>query len=178
MPGHMDKSKKNYLDMMKRMEKMDPDTVVREGEINSSRPAGMMGGIPTKRDMDPKSVVREGEMNALKGAVGAGMAGSLFDEMKKLDPQSTVRESEMMTQEMLSGLSMSDREAVEALTTMGISLEDALEAIMGVAPQTMTEGALGALPERDLPMPRPDVKPESFGQDTTQSMEMQKPMNT
>lgn len=176
MPGHMDKSKKNYLDMMKRMEKMDPDTVVREGEINSSRPAGMMGGIPPKRDMDPKSVVREGEMNALKGAVGAGMAGSLFDEMKKLDPQSTIRESEMMTQEMLSALSMSDREAVEALTRMGISVEDALEAIMGVAPQTMTEGALGALPKQDRVIRKEEADP--MRGDTTQSLDMQDSINT
>ena len=34
MPGHMDKGTKNYRDMMKRMEKMDPNSVVREGEIN------------------------------------------------------------------------------------------------------------------------------------------------
>jgi len=169
-------SKQEYLNMMKRMDKMDPDSVIRDGEVNSARPAGMMGGTPdmlnSMKNLDPKRVVREGEMNAVRGAMGAGMTGNILEEMKKLDPKGVVREDEMM--KMLGDLTMSDREAIEGLTSMGITLEDALEAILGVSEaDTMPEGALGSLPTRDTNSVVRENE-NMFDADRTQSLDMQK----
>ena len=135
----MDKGTKNYRDMMKRMEKDDPAI------INPTRPGGMMGGTPDMLRPD-NEVAKQLEQLKMQnkpketamGKMGAGTR-EVFDMMKTLDPKSVVRESEMM-----DAMSMEDREAIEALTTMGISLEDAIEAVMGTIPQSMVEGAVGA----------------------------------
>ena len=153
MPGHMDKGTKNYRDMMKRMDKDDPMIV------NPERPSGMMGGTPAD----------------LK-------ANQAMQMMKALDPRSVVREGEMAdinkVEDAISGLSMADKEALDALTSMGISLEDAIEAIMGTVPEGMIEGAMGATMGGGalgaLPMSRPTTRPDEFGADRTQSMDMQK----
>jgi len=136
-------SKQEYLNMMKRMDKMDPDSVIRDGEVNSARPAGMMGGTP-----------------------------DMLNSMKNLDPKRVVREDEMM--KMLGDLTMSDREAIEGLTSMGITLEDALQAILGVSEaDTMPEGALGSLPTRDTNSVVRENE-NMFDADRTQSLDMQK----
>ena len=236
----MDKGTKNYRDMMKRMEKMDPNSVVREGEINLERPGGMMGGTP---DM----LRREGENMNVMGNMGANAPSDLsivFELMKALDPRSVLREGEILDtpspmssiaplrklyndiiggkvltdaqrdsfikstnearritelpdgnmvnregkrifddmgnirDDAMSGMSMEDRQAIEALTTMGISLEDAMEAVMGTVPEGMVEGAVGATMGGGalgaLPMSRPTTRPDEFGADRTQSMDMQK----
>ena len=102
--------------------------------------------------------------------------------MKALDPRRVVREGEMAdinrVEDAISGLSMADKEALDALTSMGISLEDAIEAIMGTVPEGMIEGAMGATMGGGalgaLPMQRPTTRPDEFGADRTQSMDMQK----
>ena len=183
----MDKGTKNYRNMMKNMEKnmMRPDDIEQ-----------------TTRDMFQSEAIKPFEDEIL----GPPMPMSKFDEMlrkemMKKDPGSVVREGEMMkgrmdgmgaenipaSQDMgmdsmlddaMSGMSMADREAIEALTTMGISLEDAIEAVMGNMRERMIEGAVnatmggGALGA--LPMQRPTMRPDEFGADRTQSMDMQK----
>ena len=173
----MDKGTKNYRDMMKRMEKMDPNSVVREGEINLERPGGMMGGTPA-------DLIKSKPEETAMGKMGAGTREA-FDMMKTLDPKSIVREGEMAgmsaLESAISNMPMADREAIEALTSMGISLEDAVEAILdpnavarrdemleGAVGATMGGGALGA-----LPMQRPAMR-DDMGADRTQSMDMQK----
>ena len=173
----MDKGTKNYRDMMRNMEKINPSSVVREGEINLERPGGMIGGTP---DM----LRREGEnMNVMRnmGAEAPTDQSNVSQMMKELDPRSVVREGETevtrLTDEIMKNLSMSDREAIEALTTMGISLEDAIEALFNPR-SVVREGEMntagGVL--QALPMQRPAMKPERdpFGADRTQSMDMQK----
>lgn len=160
----MDKGTKNYRDMMKRMEKDDPSIV------NPARPSGMMGGTPAVFDMmktlDPKSVVRENEVMELPDGNMVTKEGKrIFDDM------GNIRDDAM------SGLTMADREAIEALTTMGISLEDAMEAVMGTVPESMVEGAVGATMGggalQALPMERPAMR-DDMRADRTQSMDMQK----
>ena len=199
----MDKGTKNYRDMMKRMEKDDPAIVnpTRPGGMMGETPdAGQMVNdlslaFQVMKGLDPQSTVREGEMATGVGGAqdafksmynkilkGQGLTDaerkSLQDtlrnmKMKNLDPGSVVREGEMM-----GGMSMADREAIEALTSMGISLEDAMEAIMGTVPEGMIEGAVGATMGGGalgaLPMQRPTTRPDEFGADRTQSMDMQK----
>ena len=83
-----------------------------------------------------------------------------------------VREDEMM--KMLGDLTMSDREAIEGLTSMGVTLEDALQAILGVnEADTMPEGALGSLPTRDTNSVVRENE-NMFDADRTQSLDMQK----
>mgnify|MGYP003108425156 CR=1 FL=1 len=134
MPGHTDKGTKNYRDMMKRMEKDDPSIV------NPARPSGMMGGTPA-------DLIKSKPEETAMGRMGAGTR-EVFNMMKTLDPKSVVREGEMAgmsgVEDAMSGLTMADREAIEALTTMGISLEDAIEAVMGNMQDSMVEGAVGA----------------------------------
>ena len=192
-----------YRSMMRRMENMDPSSVVREGE-NMAVMGNMGGNALTDREvvfnamkaLDPRSVVREGdEMVGRKTGGPADFltalreADTLTDEQrnilmdmtkdiatnemraKDVSPKDVIREGEMM------GLSMADREAIEALTTMGISLEDAIEALFNPR-SVVREGEMntggGAL--QALPMQRPAMKPERdpFGADRTQSMDMQK----
>ena len=169
----MDKGTKNYRDMMKRMEKMDPNSVVREGEINLERPGGMMGGTPA-------DLIKSKPEETAMGKMGAGTREA-FDMMKTLDPKSIVREGEMAgmsaLESAISNMPMADREAIEALTTMGISLEDAIEAVMGNMRESMLEGAVGATMGGGalgaLPMQRPAMR-DDMGADRTQSMDMQK----
>jgi len=177
----MDKGTKNYRDMMKRMDKEDPAI------INPERPAGMMGGTPA-------DLIKTKPEETAMGRMGAG-SREAFNMMKTLDPRNVVREGEipmsvevdgrtemmkpseiqmMQLERMMSGMSMEDRQAIEALTTMGISLEDAMEAVMGTVPENMVEGAMGGGALQALPMQRPTMRPESFGADTTRSMDMQK----
>jgi len=115
------------------------------------------------------------DMNALRNAMGAGMTGNILEEMKKLDPNSAVRDDEMM--KMLGDLTMSDREAIEGLTSMGVTLEDALQAILGVnEADTMPEGALGSLPTRTGRRTGGAVSDKDFDPmigDKTQSLDMQ-----
>ena len=189
----MDKGTKNYRDMMKRMEKMDPNSVVREGEINLERPGGMMGGTPA-------DLIKSKPKETAMGRMGAGTR-AVFDMMKNLDPKSVVRENEVMElpdgnmvtregerifddigniiDDAMSGMSMEDRQAIEALTTMGISLEDAIEAVMGNRQDSMLEGAVGATMGGGalgaLPMARQGtvVREGEMGADRTEN-----PMNT
>ena len=146
--------------------------------------------------LDPKSTVREGEMADLKGTSGVMsqvsniynklLSGEMLTDAQReslknmLDPKSVVREGEMgsMREDMLSDLSMSDREAVEGLTTMGVSLTDAIKAVMGVSesPASMTEGALGSLPKENRV--RREEEPDPMRGDTTQSLDMQDSINT
>jgi hypothetical protein len=179
MPGHTDKGTKNYRNMMKNMEKnmMRPDDIE-----------------PTTRDMLSSETLKPFEDDILEPP----MPMSKFDEMlrkqlmNKTDPKSVVREGEMdmmkgtggMIEQLMGSLSMADRDAIEALTTMGISLEDAVEAILdpnavarrdemleGAVGATMGAGALGALPMRK---PSTVMREGEMGADRTQSMDMQK----
>ena len=193
MPGHT--GMKKYRDMMKRMEGMGEEKIpapmnmgmesmrnldsMAEENIPARKNMGMdslmeMKGSMSDRELD---MLAKGmaEKDALKNSAMAGMgSGSISD-------------SEMKMLEDLMGDSLTDevKLALESLLRMGMSMSDSIEALQAtdgmtdtMNVDTMTEGALGALPQRDLPMPRPEMNPESFGQDRTQSMEMQKPMNT
>jgi len=189
-------SKQEYLNMMKRMDRMGEEripasmnmgidsmmnkpVVANKGITDPNLKNLNIPEISTKELIDMLSKTtgepsdfNEQELMQLKGAMGAGMTGNILEEMKKLDPKGVVREDEMM--KMLGDLTMSDREAIEGLTSMGITLEDALEAILGVSEaDTMPEGALGSLPSRDTN----NVVRENenmFDADRTQSLDMQK----
>ena len=146
--------------------------------------------------LDPKSTVREGEMAELKGTSGVMsqvsnlynklLSGQILTDAQRetlknmLDPKSVVREGEMesMRDDMLSDLDMKSREAVSALTTMGVSLTDAINAVMGVSesPASMTEGALGSLPKENRVRREEEIDP--MRGDTTQSLDMQDSINT
>ena len=152
--------------------------------------------LSTMKKFDPRSVVREGEMLDIQSASPMiQRLGSLYNKVlsgekltddvrnqlgKMLDPKSVVREGEMgsMREDMLADLSMADREAVEGLTTMGVSLTDAIKAVMGVSesPASMTEGALGSLPKENRV--RREEEPDPMRGDTTQSLDMQDSINT
>jgi len=163
--------------------------------------------------MDPRSIVREGETMVPKKT--GGPADFLTDALneiqggrrltdaernqlgKMLDDLSVAREEEIsinrfnrgnLTDDMLSDLGRSDREAVEALTSMGVPLETALETLMeteGLAsalgkpetnPMTMPEGALGSLPTRTGRRTGGAVSDKDFDPmigDKTQSLDMQ-----
>ena len=152
-----------YRSMMRRMEGMDPSSVARQSEM--MRPDNIE---ETTSDLmnDPN----------LKNMMNPPMPVSkLMEMLKQQDPKSVVREGEM-SGDILSNLTMSDKEAIEALTSMGISLEDAMQAVLD--PQSvvredemgkMTGPALGA-----LPMSRPVTREGEMGADRTQDMEMQK----
>ena len=185
----MDKSKKNYLDMLKRMEKMDPDSVARESEMSKVRQAMKM---MRPDDIEETTADLSQDPNLKDLMLPPMTMSKLMEMLKKADPKSVVRENELIelpdrnivTREgerifddmgNISGMSMSDREAIEALTSMGISLEDAVEAILdpnsvarrdemleGAVGATMGGGALGA-----LPMQRPVMREGEMGADRT-----------
>ena len=194
----MDKGTKNYRNMMKNMEKgmgeekvpasmnmgMDSMQNVVGGML---RPGGMMGGTP---DMLRKSVVREGELMELPdGNIVTREGERIFDDMGnimagRMDgmgaeniPASKDMGMDSMIDDAMSGMSMADREAIEALTTMGISLEDAIEAVMGNMRENMLEGAVGATMGGGalgaLPNTRSVVREGEMGADRTEN-----PMNT
>ena len=165
MPGHTDKGTKNYRNMMKNMEKnmMRPDDIE-----------------PTTRDMLSSETIKPFEDDILDPP----MPMSKFDEMLRKQMMEKTAMGRMgmagmnAVEDAISGLSMADKEALDALTSMGISLEDAIEAIMGTVPQGMVEGAMGATMGGGalgaLPMSRATTRPDEFGADRTQSMDMQK----
>jgi len=158
-----------YRSMMRRMEQgMGEENIPAPMNMgmDSMRNLDRMGGeaIPPRQDMGMDSMSRDDAMRRV------------------LDPRSAVRAEEMgknlsMLEQQMAGLSMSDKEAIEALTSMGISLEDAMQAVLD--PQSVVrEGeimgpALGA-----LPMPRPATRSVTregeMGADRTQDMDMQK----
>ena len=161
---------KNYRNMMKRMEKG-----MGEEKIPASENMGMesmtnldsMGreNIPARMDMGLDSMMPD-------------------DEMMKMSKQGTgnLSSQELKFLENMLGTTVTDeiKDAVSGLLKMGVPIEDALEALnmsMGIdmnnmAPQSMSEGALGSLPER--PIMRPKPMPERLDADRTQSMDMQK----
>lgn len=168
----MNTSMDKYRAMMRRME---------QGMGEENIPAPMNMGMDSMRNLD-----RMGR-EAIPPTQDMGMDSmSRDDAMRRVvDPRSVVRAEEMgknlsMLEQQMAGLSMSDKEAIEALTSMGISLEDALQAVLD--PQSIVrEGemgetmgpALGA-----LPMPRPTTRSVTregeMGADRTQDMDMQK----
>lgn len=175
------------------MKGLDPQSTVREGEMAT----GVGGAQDAFKSMYNK--ILEGQ--ALTNAERKSLQDTLRNlKMKNLDPGSVVREGEVMElpdgnmvtregerifddmgnirDDAMGGMSMEDRQAIEALTTMGISLEDAMEAVMGTVPAGMVEGAVGATMGGGalgaLPMQRPTTRPDEFGADRTQSMDMQK----
>ena len=163
-PMPMSKFDEMLRDEMRK--KLDPRSVVREGEE-----------IVTQfTDQTPMSIEIDGKTMMMTPAEIAQLSEADQNRLK-LSP-TELRNSIMADDPMLKGLSLTEREAIEALTTMGISLEDALEAIRGVDSSTMTESAVGetmgggAL--QALPMTRPTMKPESLDADRTQSLDMQK----
>lgn len=174
----MNTSMDKYRAMMRRME---------QGMGEENIPAPMNMGMDSMRNLD-----RMGR-EAIPPTQDMGMDSmSRDDAMKRVvDPRSVVRAEEMgknlsMLEQQIAGLSMSDKEAIEALTSMGISLEDAIQAVLdpqsivregemleGAVGATMGGGALGA-----LPMPRPTTRSVTregeMGADRTQDMDMQK----
>lgn len=169
-----------YRSMMRRMEQgMGEENIPAPMNMgmDSMRNLDRMGGeaIPARQDMGMDSMSRDDAMRRV------------------LDPRSVVRAEEMgknlsMLEQEMAGLSMSDKEAIEALTSMGISLEDAMKAVLDPqsfaredTPSVIREGemgetmgpALGA-----LPMPRPATRSVTregeMGADRTQDMDMQK----
>jgi len=172
MPGHMDKGTKNYRNMMKRMEGMDMGGPMsdRERDLLSqmtdiANPMVRGGGSGSTSDAELKAF-----QDAVKGSAMAGIGGSVSDA-----------EMELLSDTFGSNLTDLIRNAFEGLRNMGVSTEDAIRVLMMenndmMMPQmktdTMTEGALGSLPER--PMMRPKQMPERLDADRTQSMDMQK----
>ena len=156
----MDKGTKNYRNMMKNMEKgmMRPDDIEQ-----------------TTRDMLSSEAIKPFEDEILDPP----MPMSKFDEMLRKQmmkgrmdgmgaeniPASKDMGMDSMLDDAMSGMSMEDRNAIEALTTMGVSLEDAIKAIFdsksvvregemleGAVGATMGGGALQALPPRGAEM--------------------------
>ena len=186
---------KNYRDMMKRMEGMGEEKIpAREnmGMDSLMRPdniESIIKGDPnlSKMKIQPlseemimreigKGATSDAELDAMKNATMAGMgAGAMSDA-----------ENEMITKILGKSAPSDLKMAMEALMELGLSeaqILDILSSTDGLAsvltpdgrtdanPRTMTEGALGSLPTRQTPT---EMRPESFGADRTQSMEMQK----
>jgi len=146
------------------IQQLDPRSSARQGEA--------MGGV----NLDPRSVVREGEM--MGGAV--------------MDPGSVVREGEMARENIPANLDMgmdsemraedlSDVDKVRMLIDMGLSPQEAIEAIgrekamdpssvvrpeeFGVPTQNPGMGALSGVPAgNQAPMPMPMPRPEDLMQ--------------
>jgi len=149
--------------------------------IKNSAMAGMSAGMTGNmfdemKKLDPKSAVREGEIP---------MSIEIDGKIMMMTPSEIAKMSEvdrnkmrLMSEDMLADLSMADREAVEGLTTMGVSLTDAIKAVMGVSesPASMTEGALGSLPKEKRVIREQEIDP--MRGDTTQSLDMQDSINT
>ena len=178
----MDKGTKKYRNMMKNMERggmvtdvpnvmrpkpsiMRPDTIE---QTTADLPQD-----PNLKDLTLPPIAMSKLMEMLKD-VPQEIITEGIEEGAKIPSGTVVREGEIM-----GGMSMEDRQAIEALTTMGISLEDAIEAVMGTVPESMVEGAalgatMGGGALGALPMQRPTTRPDEFGADRTQSMDMQK----
>ena len=159
----MDKGTKKYRNMMKNMEKdmMRPDDIEQTTADLSQDPNLRNLMLPPM----PMSKLMEMLKDVPQETITKGI-----EEGAKVPSGTVIREGEMM-----GGMSMEDRQAIEALTTMGISLEDAIEAVMGTVPEGMGGGALQA-----LPMQRPAMRSviregemDDMGADRTEN-----PMNT
>ena len=188
MPGHMDKGTKNYRNMMKNMEKMGM-----KGSISDNERDMLSQMSETfSPEMRPKGsgVTSDAELKAIKDALGGsvmtGMTQSDMldtekEAMMKMQRTGALSDAEMRMLEDTFGANLTDelRNAFAGLRNMGISVDEALEALNMSLPdnmtrQRMTEGALGSLPERPvMPTMRPQM-PERLDADRTQSMDMQK----
>ena len=148
------------------IQQLDPRSSARQGE--------MMGF--TDESLDPRSVVREGERMM----------------PKEFDPMSVVREGEMARENIPANLDMgmdsemraedlSDVDKVRMLIDMGLSPQEAIEAIgrekamdpssvvrpeeFGVPTQDPGMGALSGVPAgNQAPMPMPMPRPEDLMQ--------------
>jgi len=163
------------------IQQLDPRSSARQGEA--------MGGV----NLDPRSVVREGEMTS-----GAVMPQTLDPRSvvregermmpKEFDPMSVVREGEMARENIPANLDMgmdsemrvedlSDVDKVRMLIDMGLSPQEAMEAIgrekamevrpeeFGVPTQDPGMGALSGVPAgNQAPMPMPMPRPEDLMQ--------------
>ena len=146
------------------IQQLDPRSSARQGEA--------MGGV----NLDPRSVVREGERMM----------------PKEFDPMSVVREGEMARENIPANLDMgmdsemraedlSDVDKVRMLIDMGLSPQEAIEAIgrekamdpssvvrpeeFGVPTQNPGMGALSGVPAgNQAPMPMPMPRPEDLMQ--------------
>ena len=181
MPGHMDKGTKNYRNMMKRMEGMgmggpmsDEEQALLSKISNDARLMMRNSGSGSTSDAEFKAF-----QDAVEGSAMAGMAKMGMD-MAKVNMLDTEKESMM---KMLQGMDFAPsdiREAIKELMDMGFDKDAVLEILESTPnlvgaigkpetnPRTMTEGALGSLPEKTM------MKPENLGSDRTQSMDMQK----
>jgi len=144
------------------IQQLDPRSSARQGEL--------MGF--TDESLDPRSVVREGERMM----------------PKEFDPMSVVREGEMARENIPANLDMgmdsemraedlSDVDKVRMLIDMGLSPQEAMEAIgrekamevrpqeFGVPTQDPGMGALSGVPAgNQAPMPMPMPRPEDLMQ--------------
>ena len=176
---------KNYREMMKRMEGMG------EEKIPARENMGMDSLMPQMKDdmINPRMKTKEmmgitsdAELKAMKDMAGMGMGMAMTGGAGAMSDA----ESEMITKILGSSAPSDLKMAMEALMQLGLSetqILDLLSSTDGLAsaltpdgrtdanPRTMTEGALGSLPQRETPT---EMRPESFGADRTQSMEMQK----
>ena len=161
MPGHMDKGTKNYRNMMKNMEKMN--------DMSLGKPMS--------------------DADAMKGVAMAGMAEEKIPAPMNMGMDSMLDTEKESMMKMLQGMDFAPsdiRDAIEALMDMGFDRDAVLEILESTPnligaigkretnPRTMTEGALGALPDTPKPMMRPTPMPERLDADRTQSMDMQK----
>jgi hypothetical protein len=172
MPGHMDKGTKKYRNMMKNMETKGTEMM---SDVFSPMMRGKGSGVTTDAEF-------KAYQDALKGSAMAGM-----DKMAGMDSMLDTEKESMM--KMLQGMDFAPsdvRQAIEELMDMGFDREAVLE-ILESTPnligaigkpetnsRTMTEGALGSLPDTPKPMMRPTPMPERLDADRTQSMDMQK----
>lgn len=182
---------KNYRDMMKRMEMMQGKGALTDAEMNMMRPdniESIIKGDPNLEKMkiqplseqmmlrqiqEGKGSMSDAELDAIRNSAMVGMSSG------------AISDNEMKMLEDMMGDSLTDevKLALEGLLRMGMSMSDSIEALQatdGIAntidtSNTMTEGALGSLPSRTGgSMSDSEMRPESFGADRTQSMEMQK----
>ena len=174
---------KNYRNMMKRMEGMgmggpmsDADKALLSKISNDARTMLRGSGSGSTSDAEFKAY-----QDAVKGSAMAGMAGMGMDMAKPNTTGGSVSDEEMELLSDTFGSNLTDliRNAFEGLRSMGVSAEDAIEALLMSndkmeTPMSMTEGALGALSDIPKPMMRPKPMPERLDADRTQSMDMQK----
>ena len=189
-------SEKLYMERVNRLKELDPGSVAREGETaimnrvfgsggavnpqvldprSVARQGEVMGGA---RNFDPRSVVREGEEMVRKYSFDPNSAvreGEMAQENipanrdmgmnsmmpQTLDPRSVVREGEMSIEEkldILMRMGLSQDEAIEA-----IALENSLPATnpseFGGARSEGEMGALSGVPTGGAMMPAPIPRP-------------------
>ena len=165
---------KNYRNMMKRMEMIQQNKgSMSDKELDMLQGQMARENVPARMDMGLDSMMKD---DANKQFNAQAMM-----EMSKQGTGSLSSQELKLLENML-GTTVTDeiKDAVSGLLKMGVPIEDALEALnmsMGIdmnnmAPQSMSEGALGSLPER--PIMRPKPMPERLDADRTQSMDMQK----